>query len=244
MGFREKLRKAAGILVELPPDNPDRAGPNEAEDPDRFWNQLLDKDRPAAATATGKPAETSAANSGRNPVEAPAASVTAESASSSPASGSAAAAPSSAPSVGGGDFDAIYKQAAVPTTPFTAERMLDMLSRLPAELSQEQKRVTVMTSLDALGRDIGATSETIVADARDKMTALARHIEGVSKETANFVASTSAAIGALQAEMENKRKLIEAAREKETQTREACTAESSRLEGAIKFFGLEAPNKS
>ncbi len=73
---------------------------------------------------------------------------------------------------GATDFSAIYRQANLPAAPFTAEQMLEMLASLPQELPLDTKRQTVKVTLGAMGKAIGATPETIVADASRKLAAL------------------------------------------------------------------------
>ena len=53
-----------------------------------------------------------------------------------------------------------------------AEQMLETLGALPAELPLETRRQTVIAMLKGMGRALGATPETIVADATRKLAAL------------------------------------------------------------------------
>jgi len=46
------------------------------------------------------------------------------------------------------DFAALYQQAGLPTTPFSAEQMVDMLATLPKELALDAKRATVRRLLE------------------------------------------------------------------------------------------------
>lgn len=133
-------------------------------------------------------------------------------------------------------FIEIYRKAGLSLTGFGAEKMLEMLSRLPAELSLEQKQMTVMATLEAMGREIGATPDNIVADAQKKIAALADYVDGVSKETADFVNTTSTEINVLQSQIEAKRKGIEEAQQRKVQATEMCRTEAGRLEGVLKFF--------
>jgi hypothetical protein len=114
--------------------------------------------------------------------------------------------------------------------------MLEMLSRLPAELSLEQKQMTVLATLEAMGREIGATPDNIVADARKKIAALDDYVDGVTKETADFVNTTATEINLLQSQIEAKRKGIEEAQHRQVQATEMCRTEAGRLDGVLKFF--------
>src|SRR5262249_12407533 len=90
--------------------------------------------------------------------------------------------PSVAPD-GKADFTPIYQQSGLPPSPFPAEQMLDMLNSLPPELPLDTKRQTVKVTLNAMGKTIGATPETIVADASRKLAALAAYTETLSRQT-------------------------------------------------------------
>jgi hypothetical protein len=157
-------------------------------------------------------------------------------------------APSSATATPAGakvEFGAVYETAGIRPPAFTVEKLLEMLSRLPAELSMEQKRLTVTATLDAMGKEFGATTETIIADARSKVAALTAHTEELARQTGKFVATTAAEVVALQAQIEEKRKAIEDAQHKEAEISQACQVESNRLQSILTFFGVDAtPPKS
>lgn len=136
-------------------------------------------------------------------------------------------------------FAAIYEEAGFSSVQCTAEKMLDFVGRLPPELSMDQKQVTVMGWLETMGRDLGATSETIVADARGKVAILISHVDKLSTQTRQIVSDTSAEIAALQLQIEEKRKAIEDAQRKEAETVQACQVEANRLQSILKFFGAD-----
>ena len=139
---------------------------------------------------------------------------------------------------------AIYTAAKLPASPFTAEQMLEMLAGLPSELPLDTKRQTVKVTLGALGKTMGATPETIVADASRKMAALAAYSEHLSRRTDEFAAKNEAEIAALQTQIEEKRKAVLNARQRHTQTVQMCQAESERLDDVLEFFSLDvAPSK-
>lgn len=142
------------------------------------------------------------------------------------------------------DFGAIYTAAALPPAPFTAEQLLEMLTALPHELPLETRRSTVRVSLNALGKSMGATPDTIVADASRKLTALASYLDDLSKRTAAEVAAAEAEIVELQARIEARRQSIQSAQQTLFQTTQRCTAESDRLDDVLEFFSLDvAPSK-
>src|SRR5438552_18975154 len=119
MALRDTLRKAAGLLVELPPEEPTAQQPTSAAELDKLLAELEDKPQPAGAA----PAKTvdqivrEADGPNLDEIQVSAASL--------------------APSVsadGQADFTPIYQHSGLPAAPFTAEQMLEMLNSLPAEL--------------------------------------------------------------------------------------------------------------
>src|SRR5690349_12995257 len=62
------------------------------------------------------------------------------------------------------DFQVIYRKAGLPSSSFTAEEMMMMIASLSPELHPEMKKHTVLVSLGALGKAIGASAETVCDD--------------------------------------------------------------------------------
>src|SRR5439155_25815385 len=124
------------------------------------------------------------------------------------------------------DCTPIYQQSGLPAAPFTAEQMLEMLNSLPPELPLDTKRQTVKVTLASVGKTIGATPETIVADASSQLAALTAYVEHLSQDTAASVAAAEQEIAALQAQIEEKRRSIQAAQERQAEARRLCDAES------------------
>ena len=139
------------------------------------------------------------------------------------------------------DFGVIYKRASLPDAPFTAEQMLDMLASLPQELPLEMKRQTVKVTLGAMGKATGTSPETIVADASRKLAALSAYTDDITKQTADYVASATMEIAALQKQIDDKRKSIEGVQQKQAQVVQLCTQESDRLDDVLEFFSLDVP---
>ncbi len=135
----------------------------------------------------------------------------------------------------------IYAAAKLPAVPFSAEQMLDMLHSLPAELPLETKRATVKVTLGALGKTMGATPETIAADASRKMASLAAYADHLSKRTEEFAAREEAAVAEMQKQIEVKRQSIVAARQNSQRSMELCKVESERLDDVLEFFSLDVP---
>ena len=87
------------------------------------------------------------------------------------------------------NFTAIYQQAALPATPFPTEQMLDLLNSLPAELSLDTRRQTVKVTLNGMGKALGVTPQTVVADATRKLAALNAYVESLAKHTTDYIAA-------------------------------------------------------
>ena len=135
----------------------------------------------------------------------------------------------------------IYQAAKLPASPFTAEQMLDMLGSLPKELPLETRRATVKVTLGALGQSLGATPETIVADASRKMAALSAYNEHLARRTQEFVTKEEASIVELQKQIEAGKQAIIDAKKSQHQALQASKAESERLDDVLEFFSLDVP---
>src|SRR5262249_24560019 len=139
------------------------------------------------------------------------------------------------------DFPAIYAQAALPRAGFTAEQMLEMLASMPQELPLETKRATVKVCLNALGKSMGATPDSIVADATRKLAALNSYVENLDRQTGEFVKGAETEIATLQAQIEERRRAIQDAKMTLTQATQRCEAEGDRLDDVLEFFSLDVP---
>jgi hypothetical protein len=266
MGLQDALRKAAGLLIEMPPEN---SGGDEGSQlsTDATSAERVDVDALLAEQGLGPRARGGSTPGGNVPAQgsSPNRSGPPPSTRNATSGPPGAAKPGETKTVeqivrdadgpnledikidaartGGGPINAaaIYNAAKLPPTPFAAEQMLDMLASLPAELPLDTKRQTVKVTLGALGKTMGATPETIVADASRKIAALAAYVEHLSKRTDGFVADGERDIAALQAQVEEKRKSIANARQELTRASQLCNAESDRLDDVLEFFSLDVP---
>ncbi len=237
MSLRSTLRKAAGLLVELPPEEvleESRAAqvqPSAKSATDQMFAELEAEAK--AAPAAPPPVKTveqivrDVQGPNLNEIEVP-----------------PAAAPSFVNADGSPNFATIYQATNIPAAPFTAEQILEMFSALPPTLPLEVKRQTIRVSIDAMGKSIGASPQNIVADASRKLAALASYAEHLSKTTGEFVSLSERKLTILQAQMEETRKSIEGARQKLEHQTTLCTQESERLDDVLEFFSLDvAPSK-
>jgi len=139
---------------------------------------------------------------------------------------------------------AIYQLAGLPTAPFTAEQMLEMLDSLPQELPLDTRRQTVKVTLGALGKSMGATPETVVADAMRKMAALTAYVENLAKQSTGVAATAETEIAELQAQIEARRQMVQSARQQVAVATNLCEVESEKLDEVVEFFSLDvAPSK-
>lgn len=142
------------------------------------------------------------------------------------------------------DFGAIYAQAGLPTAAFTAEQTLEMISGLPAQLPLEVKRQTLRVTFGSIGKTIGATPESVVADASRKLAALAAYSESMSKQAEESVRNNEAEMATLLAKVEELRLANIETQKRQARAAQMCVAESDRLDDLLEFFSLDiSPSK-
>ncbi len=244
------FRKAASLLVELPPDDEAKAAPStsldDKNDPlSRIEKQALDVDKllQEQGLGTHKTATQTATSSTRSDATSTTKTVAQI---AQDAAGPNLQDVKVEAQVGAAPLQpsAIYAAAKLPATPFSAEQMLEMMASLPAELPLETKRQTVKITLGALGKTLGASPETIVADASRKMAALKSYVEHLQKRTDEYSKSGETEIAALQKQIEAKRKAIDDAKTSLTTATQSCVQEAHRLDDVLEFFSLDvAPSK-
>ncbi len=270
MSLRDTLKKAASLLVELPPDDPSPTPVGKS---------------PAGAASSGKPGDNldaliaemnQVAQAASQVTGVPTGGASSAKAAPPPASGSPMPPKPSATGVktveqivkdadgpslhditltgrevpalkgpdGHADFTALYRRAGVPEAAFTAEQMLELLNSLPKELPLETKRQTVKVTLGSMGKSLGLTPETLVTDASRKVSALAAYTDHLVKETSASVAATEREIADLEAQVEEKRAAIRAMKDRQAEETEWCNQECDRLDDVLEFFSLDvAPSK-
>ncbi len=242
MSLKSMVRKAAELIVELPPEEPQAETeilpePATASSPsatDKMWAELEQaaQSRPQASSPTASPAPTKTVEQ-----------IVREEA--GPNLDQIQVKEEALPAVvnpdGSINFQAIYQAANLPAVPFTAEQVLEMIAALPAELPMETRRQTIRVSINAVGKTIGATPENIVADASRKLAALAAYTDHLGQLTGEFTSKAEIKIAALQAQIEETRKAIAAAQQKQARETQVCTDESHRLDDVLEFFSLDVP---
>jgi hypothetical protein len=253
MSLRNVMRKAAGLLIEMPSEQTETT-PNEfAETPEPDIDKLLAEagikrtvpagTTPAkstpATTAPGKTSQAKTVEQIARDVPGPDLEEIKNKINAAPESTLTESTPLTPD--GKVNFVAIYRAAKLPDAPFSAEKMLEMLANLPPDVSLEIKRQMVKVTLGALGQSVGATPENIVADASRKLAALTAFAENYGKQSTLAVERMEKEIGELQKQIETKKAAIESAKTKSAQLTKSCEAESNRLDDVLEFFSLDLP---
>ena len=246
MDLRSTLRKAAGLLVELPPEEEEAAtmaepshnapASGKSDSTDKMWAELEQaaKKTPSGGSAipmpNGVPSRT---------IE----QIVRES--QGPNLDQIKLSPETLPPATGGgeslDFAAIYASASLPQVPFSSEQVIEMLAALPSSLPLEVKRQMMTVSINAMGKAIGATPESIVADASRKLAALAAYADHLSQLTSEYTGAAEQKIADLQTQIEQIRLQVGAAQERQLRENTACATESHRLDDVLEFFSLDVP---
>jgi len=230
MRIDETLRRAAGLFVELPPEEPKESKPwsvMDAPSPAPTLRQSAPTPSPAPASRTVEQIVRESPGPNLDEIKAPAT----PNATVIDASGNV-------------DFSAIYALANLPNSPFSAEQVLELLATLPKELPIEAKRATVNVTVNAMAKATGVTPDAIVADASRKLAALAAYAKSYADQASQFITRADAEITALQAEIEQKKRAIDDAKGKQSQMVHCCTTESDRLDEVLEFFSLDVhPSK-
>ncbi|HLK58656.1 MAG TPA: hypothetical protein VKU00_18945 [Chthonomonadaceae bacterium] len=263
MSLRDALRKAASLVVEFD----DKEAPTAASEPqisatDKMWEELeraAQKPTPtASAPLADTPIEAGAAPAPVAPMVTPPAQTPSPPAAKTveqivreiegPHLDQIQAAPAPTTSVLGPDgsvnFAVLYQQVGLPPAAYSAEQMLETLAALPAELPLETRRQTVLAMLKGMGKALGATPETIVADASRKLAALAAYADNLAQQTHQTVSTAESEIAALGAQIAEKRKIIEEAQRNQERLTQLCTSEGQRLDDVLEFFSKDvAPSR-
>jgi len=155
-----------------------------------------------------------------------------------PATASAAADSGGSPVDADGliNFEVLYTQAGVLTVPFTAEQALDMLSHMPAGVSEEARQQVINVTLAALGRSVGGTPEAIVADATRKQAALQKFRQTRGDQLVELTSAAEGRIVDLQGEIAKSQAIIEKAKRQYQILSDACAAQETQMDKVVDFF--------
>jgi len=145
---------------------------------------------------------------------------------------------------GSPNFGVIYTQAGVPLVQFGAEEALGVINSLPAELPLDMKRKTVGATLSAMGKAMGVSTDSVVADASRKIAALNSFVDQLGSQTDQYVTLCNQKIDALKAEIAVHETNITNAKGKLDHAVKLCEAEGDRVDDVLEFFTLDqAPSK-
>lgn len=249
MSLRDALKKAAGLVIEFDPDQnetPVDSTPattvTVGSSTDRMWDELESSTRRNAAEAPSLQSETPAA-----PPPSPAApSRTVEQIvreAAGPNLDQINVGSGDLPDVIGPDgspnFAPLYTRAGLPPVSYSSEQMLDMLTSLPAELPLAVKRQTVNAMLKGIGTSIGASPETIVADASRKIAALAAYVDTSAHQADGDARKLLLEIQDYEAKIAEHKRTIETSQAKQTQISQVCSTQAAQLHQVLEFFSRD-----
>jgi len=137
------------------------------------------------------------------------------------------------------DFARVFQQYELPTASFSAEQAMNMLQSLPRDLALRTKRVTVNTTLSAIGKVVGTTPQDIVLDAARKKETLERYIESLGHEVEETTVNTEAEIERLQAVIAQHRETLRTLARKRTAAQEVCRGRMDTFDQVIHFFDYD-----
>ena len=137
------------------------------------------------------------------------------------------------------DFVRVFQQYDLPTAAFSAEQAMNMLQSLPRDLALRTKRVTVNTTLSAIGKVVGTTPQDIVVDAARKKETLERYTQALGHEIEETTASTEIEIERLQAEILAHRDTLRSLTQRRAAATEVCRGRRDMFDQVIHFFDYD-----
>ena len=228
MSLRDALRKAASLVVELPPAEP-RALDLRSDDID--LDDLPDTDLPPEAQLRGDVREPMTVAQLVQNADGPNLDQIQINEVPPDAMGDAAG-------QGALDFGAIYAAAKLPPTQFGADEMLGVLGSIPSDVPLQTKRVTVKAVLGGMA-SMGASPENIVADASRKLAALEAFHGFMERKTGETIETSQREIAELEAQIEARRQAVQNARGELARVTQGCEAQAERLDEVLEFFSLD-----
>ncbi|HLK15370.1 MAG TPA: hypothetical protein VKT78_11245 [Fimbriimonadaceae bacterium] len=139
------------------------------------------------------------------------------------------------------DFKAIYEKSGVPAVSFGAEEAMQVIGSLPADLPIDVKRKTVGATLSAMGKAMGVTTDSVVADASRKIAALHSFTEQLTAQTNQYQAMIEQKIADLKKQIADCEAMHGEASGKLDTVVKACQAEAAKVEDVLEFFTHDAP---
>lgn len=232
MSLRDAMRKAASLIVELPPEETQL----NLRSSDVDLDEWPDTDLPANARLPGvaPSGDVAASQTGQQTVaqlvqkadgpDLDQIEITRE--------------PANVIQENSLDFAAIYVAAKLPETQFGATEMLNVLHSIPSEVPLQTKRVTVKAVLGGMA-SMGASPENIVADASRKLAALEAFHGFMERKTNETIETSQSQIADLEAQIEARRQAIQNARGELARVTQGCESEADKLDEVLEFFSLD-----
>lgn len=222
MSIKNILRKAASLVVELPPE----PAADLAAEPLKFKTDL--EDLPAAPrsapVATKSVEQIIQETPGPNLDQIK---ITEESA------------PSPTAPDGKVDYQLVYKRAGLTPVAFSAEQALDVIHSLPESLPIDVRRATVNATIAAMGKAMGVDTAGVLADAGRKVAALSAYEDLLTHQSSTYVGSLEMKILELETQIAVHREEIERTKSLLSAAVGQCDAESNRLDEVLEFFTLD-----
>ena len=247
MSLRDALKRAAGLVIEFPPDEEGSESQNAAvstsTSTDKMWDDLEQSIKPAAQNIEPNP-DSSAASAPPAPPTRTVEQIVRDAA--GPNLDQISVTGEDLPDVFGSDgaphFAPIYTRAGLPPVSYSAEQMLEMLTSLPAELALATRRQTVIARAEKAygGAALGASPETIVADASRKLAALAAYDDCTTRRGDEHMRICRQEIQSFEAQIADRRQSIEAEQTRQARITQACTDQAGQLHQVLEFFSTEA----
>ncbi len=223
MSLRDAMRKAASLIVELPPEET----PLNLKSSDIDLDDLPDTDLPVNVRLPGEVREPMTVEQLVQNADGPdldQIEITEE--------------PANVMGENALDFAAIYTAAKLPEAQFGADEMLNVLRSIPSEVPLQTKRVTVKAVLGGMA-NMGASPESIVADASRKLAALQAFNGFMERKTSETIETSQAVIAELEGQIEARRQAIQNARGELARVTQGCESEADKLDEVLEFFSLD-----
>jgi len=144
-------------------------------------------------------------------------------------------------------LDKLYAHANVPVAKFTAEQAMDAVSNvektIPDNIPQASRKPMIKAMLAALGKSTnGASPESIALDASNKINALQEFVRERSSDLVDLTQAADDAIASLEAQIDAKKHLKEAAQLQFDHLSKECQDEQDRLNAVIDLLSVPDTN--
>jgi len=144
-------------------------------------------------------------------------------------------------------LDKLYAHANVPAAKFTAEQAMDAVSNvektIPDNIPQASRKPMIKAMLAALGKSTnGASPESIALDASNKINALQEFVRERSSDLVDLTQAADDAIASLEAQIDAKKHLKEAAQLQFDHLSKECQDEQDRLNAVIDLLSVPDTN--